>query len=221
MSRPWLTVVGIVADERHNGVTGLVKEKFYVPHAQWHVSTGTAIRNLFLVIRTTGDPRLLARPARERVTDIDPDLPVSNILTMDEVVSTSLATPRLTGFLLGAFAVVALALSAVGLYGLLSYLVAERTHEIGIRLAMGAGRREVLGLVLGHGLVLAGLGLGTGLLVALATTTLMRAQLYQIEPTDAATFVTVGLVTLGIAVAASLVPAFRATRVNPLVALHR
>jgi putative ABC transport system permease protein len=219
--RPDAVVVGIVADERHNGVTGVVKEKFYVPHSQWHVATGgNLIRNAFLVVRATGDLGALAGPLRQAVRQLDPTLPVAAARPMTEVVTTALATPRLTGFLLGSFAAVALALAAVGLYGLLSYLVARRTHEIGIRMAMGAERRQVLGLVLGHGLALALGGIGLGVVAAFGATRVMRSLLYEVAPTDPVTFVVVPLALLAVAALASVVPAARAMRVSPVVALR-
>jgi predicted permease len=219
--RPWFTVVGMVADERHNGVTGIVKEKFFIPHSQWHVGTlGSVIRGGFVVVRTTGDPLQLAGPVRAQIREMDPNLPVANIRPMTEVVSTSLATPRLTGFLMGAFAAIALTLAAVGIYGVLSYLVARRTHEIGIRLAVGADRSQVLALVLRQGLTLAGTGIAAGVVAALLLTRLMQTLLYQVRPTDPWTFTTVVLVLVGVALLASALPAFRATRVSPLIALR-
>ncbi len=221
MGRPWVTVVGMVADERHNGVTGVVKEKFYVPHSQWHIATsGSVIRGGFLVIRTTGDPMRVAGPVRNEIRAMDPNLPVANIRPMTEVVSTALATPRLTGFLLGTYAAIAQTLAAVGIYGVLSYVVARRTHEIGIRLAVGADRTQVLALVLKQGLTLAGGGIVVGIIAAFLLTRLMRSLLYQVTPNDPWTFVAVPLALVGVSLLASALPAFRATRVSPLIALR-
>jgi putative ABC transport system permease protein len=218
---PWTTVVGIVADERHNGVTGIVKEKFYVPHSQWHVATGgSIIRNVFVVVRTTGDPLALAGPVRNEIRQLDPSLPVANIRPMTEVVSTALATPRLTGLLLGAFAAIALALAAVGIYGVLAYLVSQRTHEIGIRLAIGANRSQVLMMVLRQGMTLAIAGIAVGLAAALALTRLMQSLLYQVTASDPVTYVVVPIALLMVTFVASYLPAFRATRVSPTMALR-
>jgi putative ABC transport system permease protein len=220
-TRPWATVVGIVADERHNGVTGLVKEKFYIPHSQWHVVTeGNLIRNTFVVVRTTGDPMLLAGPVRSAIRGVDPTVPVANIRPMREVVSAALATPRLTGFLLGSFAAVALLLAAVGLYGVLAYLVSRRTHEIGIRLAVGAGRADVLRMVLGQGLRLAVIGLAMGTVAAMGLSRLIRGLLYDVSPADLSTYVIVSVVLLLVAAFASAIPALRAAHVDPLAALR-
>ena len=221
MTRPWVTVVGMVADERHNGVTGVVKEKFYVPHSQWHIATsGSVIRGGFLVIRTTGDPMQVAGPVRNEIRSMDATLPVANLRPMSEVVATALATPRLTGFLMGTFAAIALTLAAVGIYGVLSYLVARRTHEIGIRLAVGADRTQVLGLILKQGMTLAGSGIIVGVIAAFLLTQLMQSLLYEVRPSDPWTFVTVSLALVGVALLASALPAFRATRVSPLIALR-
>jgi ABC-type antimicrobial peptide transport system permease subunit len=220
-TRPWTRVVGIVADERHNGVTGIVKEKFYIPHSQWNKATsGGNIRGGFLVVRTVGDPMSLAASVRAQVRALDPNIPVANVRPMREVITAALATPRLTGFLLGTFAAIALTLAAVGIYGVLSYLVARRTHEIGIRLAVGADRSQVLGMILRQGLTLAGAGIIGGIAAALLLTRLMQSLLYQVRPADPVTFVTVSAALVGIAALASAIPAYRATRVSPLIALR-
>lgn len=218
---PWVSVVGIVADERHNGITGIIKEKFYVPHSQWHVATGgNVIRNVFVVVRAAGDPLALVGPIRGEIRQMDATLPVANIRPMTEVVSTALATPRLTGFLLGAFAGIALSLAAVGIYGVLAYLVSQRTHEIGIRLAIGADRSQVLRMILRQGLTLAAGGIVVGLLAALALTRLMQSLLYQVRASDPMTFAVVPVILLVIAWVASYLPALRATRVSLTTALR-
>jgi predicted permease len=219
--RPWVTVVGTVADERHNGVTGIVKEKFYIPHSQWHVAlNGGPMRAGFLVVRTTGDPMSLAGAVRSAVRALDGNIPVSNVRPMADVVSTALATPRLTGFLLGTFAAIALTLAAVGIYGVLSYLVSRRTHEIGIRLAVGANRSQVLRMVLQQALTLAGLGIAAGIVAALVLTQLMQSLLYEVRPADPLTFMAVAAALVVVALLAGALPAYRATRVSPLIALR-
>jgi predicted permease len=221
MNNPWVTVVGIVADERHNGVTAAVKEKFFIPHSQWHVVTGgNLVRNAFLVVRTADEPLSVAGAVRNEVRALDPNIPVANIRPMTDVVATAMATPRLTGFLMGGFAAIALVLAAVGIYGVLSYLVARRTHEIGIRLAVGADRSQVLAMVLRQGLTLAGAGIAAGVVAAFLLSRVMQSLLYEVQPADPLTFALVPLALVVVAFVASAVPAFRATRVSPLVALR-
>jgi putative ABC transport system permease protein len=217
---PWFTVVGIVANEKHNGVDRQVKEKFYIPHAHWNAMNMNAIRAMTLVVKTNGDPRALAAPIRAIVCELDPNVPMANIRPMTDVVGTALATPRFTGWLLALFAVLALVLSAVGIYGVLAYLVTQRTHEIGIRLAMGADRPQVLRMVLGHGLTLALVGLVIGVVAAFFLTSLMATQLHEIAPRDLATFIGVPVLMTLVALGASYIPALRATRVDPLTALR-
>jgi putative ABC transport system permease protein len=221
MTRPWVTVVGIVVDERHNGVTGTVKEKFFIPHSQWHVVTGgNLVRDAFIVARTTGAPLSMAAAIRAEVRNLDANIPVANLRPMTDVVGAALATSRLTGFLMGAFAVMALTLAAVGIYGVLSYLVARRTQEIGIRLAIGADRMQVMMMILRQGMTLAGTGIAVGVVVAFLMSRLMQSLLYQVRPGDPGTFVIVPMVLTVVALLASALPAFRATRVSPLVALR-
>ena len=218
--RPWVTVVGVVADVRHNGITGVVKEKFYVPHTQWHESVGNPIRAMTLVMKSDRDPSALAGPVRQTVRQLDANLPVADIRTMDDVVDATLSTPAFTGLLLASFAGLALVLSAIGIYGVLSYVVSRRTREIGIRVAIGAGRGEVLRLILRSGLGLALAGLAIGLALAAWASRLIAGLLHEVSPLDPLTFTTVGVVLLVVAVAASFVPAWRASRVDPVLALR-
>jgi putative ABC transport system permease protein len=221
-ARPWATVVGVAADERHNGVTAIVKEKFFIPHSQWPVVTngGDPIRSVFLVARTTGDPMSVANSVRDTIRQLDPSLPVASVRPMTDVVAAALAAPRLTGSLLGAFAIIALALAAVGIYGVLAYVVSQRTQEIGIRLAIGASRSQVLAMVLVQGLGLAAAGLAAGLAGAFALTRLMAGLLYEVQPNDPLTFVAVPAMLLLVALLASAVPARRAVGVSPTTALR-
>ncbi|MEO5894208.1 MAG: ABC transporter permease [Vicinamibacterales bacterium] len=218
-SRPWITVVGIVADVRHNGITGVVKEKFYIPHTQWHQSTGNPIRAMTLVMKSTGDAIKLVGPLRQEIRAIDANLPVADVRAMEEVVGATLSTPRFTGMLLLVFATLALLLSAIGIYGVLSYVVSRRTREIGIRVAIGAGRAQVLRLVLGQGIKLTLTGVVIGIVVSIWTASLMRGLLHGVKPHDPITFAVLGALLTGVATLASLVPALRATRVDPVVAL--
>jgi predicted permease len=221
-ARPWATVVGVVADERHDGVTAVIREKFFVPHIQWPVATagGDPIRSVFVVARTTGEPLSLAGAVRAEIRNMDASLPVASVRSMNDVVAIALATPRLTGFLLGTFAAIALVLAAVGIYGVVAYTVSRRTQEIGIRMAIGADRSQVLGMVLRQGLTLACIGIGAGLTSALALTRLMESLLYGVRPNDPITFVAVAAALLTVALTASAWPAWLATRVSPSLALR-
>ena len=220
-ARPWMTVVGVVRDERHNGLTAAIKEKFFVPYAQFPAARGgDAARNMSLVVRASGDPAALTGPIRAAVRELDPALPIANVRRMTDVVAASMATPRLTGSLLTIFGVLALFLAAVGVSGVLSYLVSRRRREIGIRMALGASRASVLGLVLRRGVVTAAWGVGAGVFGGLFLTRLMEGLLYGVAPRDPAIFAGVGVLLAVIAVAASAAPAVRASRVDPLEALR-
>ena len=197
--RPWITVVGIVADVKHNGITGVVKEKFYIPHTQWHLSRGNAIRSMSLVIRTAGEPSALTGAVRREIGALDPSLPIADVRTMDDVVGATL--------------------SAIGIYGVLSYLVSRRTREIGIRVAIGAGRVQVLRMVMGQALALTLFGVAIGLAGSIWAARLMQPMLHGVTPGDPLTFAAVAVLLAGVAGIASLVPAVRATRVDPIVAL--
>jgi putative ABC transport system permease protein len=219
-TRPWITVVGIVADQQHNGLGAAVKEKFYRPHAQFSQVTGFAPRGMTLVVKTSGEP-LQALPAiRHALADVDRSVPIAAPRPMSDVVSGAIAAPRFTGWLLGLFAVTALTLAAIGIYGVLSYLVSQRTREIGIRVAVGAGPGEVLRLVVSRGLALALAGVVIGVVVAFAASRVMETLLFGVEPRDPMTFIGVPVVLTLVALAASVVPAIRAARVDPIVALR-
>jgi predicted permease len=217
---PWVTVVGVVADERHNGVTAPIKEKFYRPHAQFYRSTGFTPSSMSLVVKATGDPMRLVGPLRTAVRELDPNVPVSSVRLMTEIVAGSMATPRLASGLLGLFAAVALVLSAVGIYGVLAYVVGQRTQEIGIRMAIGAAPAAVRRLVLGQGLRMSLAGVGLGTVVAFGLARLLGGLLHDVRPHDPVTFALVPLLLLAIALLASYLPARRATRIDPIAALR-
>jgi putative ABC transport system permease protein len=219
--RPWMEIVGLLRDERHNGVTAPIKEKFYVPYAQFPKARGgDAARGMTIVVRAGGDPMALVGPIRAEVRGLDPALPVANARRMTDVVDASLATPRLTGTLLAIFAALALLLAGVGVAGVLSYLVSRRRREIGIRLALGASRAAVLGLVLRRGVAYAGIGIACGGAAAMLLSQALSSLLYGVTARDPVTFAAVIAILFAIAAAASTVPALRASRVDPLEALR-
>src|SRR5262249_48617797 len=175
-------------------------------------------RRMSIVLRVKGDPRKLTNLVRAELNGIDNQLALSSVQTMDEIVSSSVATQRFTLLLFALFAVIALLLVIIGIYGVISYAVSQRTHELGIRMALGADRSSVLRLVLGQGMALSGAGVGLGLAVSIALTRLMRSLLFQVSPTDVLTFSVISLFLITAALVACLIPARRATRVEPMVA---
>ncbi|MFI4943746.1 MAG: ABC transporter permease [Burkholderiales bacterium] len=220
-SRPSVTVVGVVGDVRHNGITGIVKPKFYRPHAQFHRSRGgTPTRDMALVVKTDGDPLALAGPIRDVVRRLDPAVPVSRVRTLDAVVASSIVAPRLASLVLGLFAVLAVLLCAVGVYGVLAMGVAERRQEIGVRLALGAPAASVGRLVLGEGLVAVGCGLAIGLVAAAMLSRFLVALLSGVRPLDPGSYLLVAVALAAVAVVSGLVPALRAARTDPAIALR-
>jgi putative ABC transport system permease protein len=211
---PWITVVGVAADVRHISLGGPPPADMYL--AQSQEPNGS----IALVLRTAGDPMRLAGPVRREIGAFDKDLPIETMVSMDQVLSDSVGRPRFNALVLGIFGAVALLLSVVGTYGVIAYGVAQRTHEIGIRAALGAQSRDLLRLVLGHALALTLTGIGIGLIGALALTRLLAALLYDVAPTDAPTYISVSALLLGVSAVASWVPTRRAMRVDPLVALR-
>jgi putative ABC transport system permease protein len=210
----WREIVGIVGDIRHSALGKEPEPEIYMPYPH------DPFMFLRIAVRSNAEPEALAGAMRAAVWAVDPDQPVSRVRTMDEVVSSSVAAARFNTVMIGTFAVLALVLAAVGLYGVIAYSVTLRRHEFGVRLALGADRRHVLSLVLRQGFVLAVWGLVLGFGLALALTRTIEAQLYETTRTDAATFGTVACVLLVITLLASCAPARRAMAVDPIKALR-
>ena len=207
-------IIGVVGDVKHRGLDAPAEPTVYLPHPE------LAYTGMSVALRTAGDPQLLAAAAQREIQAIDPEQPVADVRTMEQWLSESVARARFSATLLGVFAALALVLAAVGIYGVISYTVTQRTHELGIRVALGAQRADVLRLVIGQGLALAGLGVGVGLLGALALTRLVGSLLYEVSATDPLTYAVLALFLLLVAFAACYFPARRATRVDPMVALR-
>jgi len=214
---PWMTIIGVVADVREFSPTREAEPIMYFPIAQFAYPDGI-LRDW--VVRTTGDPVRIASSVPAAVWSVDKNLPVTRMRTMEEVRSISLASQRMNLLLFGLFAALALALATIGIYGVLAYSVAQRTREIGIRLALGAHRKDVLRLVISQGMRLASLGILLGLFGAFALTRLMSGMIYGVSSTDPVTFVAVAALLGVVAIAACYIPARRATRVDPMVALR-
>lgn len=208
-------VIGVVGDARLVSLDGEVRPTVYYPHNR------TAYSALTVVVRASLDPASLTSAVVAQVREMDPQQPVANIRTMEGVIGASVGQRRIVMLLAGLFAGVALLLAAIGLYGVLAYLVAERTREIGVRIALGAQRGAVLGMIIRRGLTLTVMGAAAGLAGALALTRLMRSLLFQVTPSDPSTHGAVILVLVAVALLASLIPAWRATRVDPVVALRQ
>jgi putative ABC transport system permease protein len=187
---------------------------FYTPYQQEPYST------MYLTVRTTSNPLALATAVTDAARAMDPNTPIYEIKTMEQRLSESLARRRFAMLALGLFALAAMLLAAVGVYGVMSYTVAQRTREIGIRVALGAKSGDVLKLVVGQGMALAGVGVGAGLAVALLVTRVMTGLLFNISAIDPVTFVGIGLLLTGVALLACYVPARRAVKVDPMIALR-
>jgi putative ABC transport system permease protein len=207
-------VVGVVGRVKHWKLESDPVNVSYVPYLQAYSVPTT------LVLRTTSDPMAMVAAVRDEVQAIDKELPLFSVKSMQQRVDESLAERRFTWFLLGAFAALALALAAVGIYGVMSYSVTQRTHEIGIRMALGAKPNDVLKLVIRQGMILALTGVAVGLVASFALTRLIASLLYGVSATDAATFALLSVLLAGVALGACFVPARRATKVGPMVALR-
>ena len=208
-------IIGVVKDIKYYGASDSARSLVWVPYAQrnaWHQG--------ILTVRTNGDPLLVLPAVRRELRSLDPGIALANVATMDDTRARSMAGDRLVAILLGAFAALALTLAAVGIFGVLSYALEQRTHELGIRVALGARPADVLTLVARETIPMVGAGLVTGLVVAAALTRFIRSMLYEIQPGDPTTFIGVSLVLAAIAILAALLPARRAAHVDPVIALR-
>ena len=211
---PWATIIGIARDQPHRAIDSL-------PEPDWYLSRPPGPQpNQILFVRTVANPSALAAPIRKVVAEVDRNQPVANIKTMTDVVADTIAPRKFNMLLFALFAVIATVLAALGIYGVIAYTVAERTHEVGIRMALGAQKSDVLGLIVQTGLMLTLIGVAIGLAMALALTHLMTTLLFGITPNDAPTFAAVSAFLILVALFACYVPARRATKVDPLVALR-
>jgi putative ABC transport system permease protein len=207
-------IVGVVGDVRNRTLNAAPQPCVYVSNLQDPIAGG------YLVARATGDPRQLVNAIRAEIRTLDRDLPLAEVKTMDEYVSSSVAAPRFNTILLGGFAALAVALAAVGIFGVISYSVTQRTRELGIRRALGADASDVVRLVLAHGGNLAACGIAIGAAGAIAATRLLRSLLYEVTPTDVTTFIAVAFLLACVAIAASYLPARRAATIDPAGALR-
>jgi len=211
---PWMTVVGVVGRIKQDALDSDSRIAVYFPHLQFPT------RSMNVILKTSADPISLASAATAEIRTMDPDLPVYNVQTMSERVGVSLARRRFAMLLLTLFAALALGLAAIGVYGVIAYLVTHGTRELGIRIALGATPQGILALVVRHGMTLAALGIAAGIAAALALARFMRGLLFEIHAFDAATFVGVVLVLTAVALAATIVPALRASRIDPIRSLR-
>jgi predicted permease len=219
--QPWRTIAGVVADVRHRGLDSSPRPEMFIPDQQFlHFSANVQARAMSLVLKTVRDPSASVADLRAAVRGLDADVPAAQVRAMSAILSASVADRRLNVLLIGAFGVLALALAAFGLYGVLAYTVSQRTREVGVRIALGATRSSVLSLVVGHALGLVGAGVVIGLGLSLAVTGSLARLLFDVGPRDVTIYAVAPAVLLLTAVAASYLPARRATRVDPVVALR-
>jgi len=216
----WRTIIGVIGDVHHNSLLAPVKRKWFVPLAQWGMLFGAPRRSMTLVVRSSANPLALVNPIRRLVHDADPDVPLTHVQTLNDVVAAATREQRFTMSVMAGFAALALLLAAVGTYGVVSYAVGQRTREIGIRLALGASVPAVTGMVLRQGMLPAGAGVALGLAAALLLTRYLRTLLYHVAPVDPLTFAAMPVLLLLVAAAAVMIPALRASRIDPLEALR-
>ncbi len=211
----WAEIVGIVGDVKYNNIEKPVTPDIYLSYLQ------DSQRPPFLILRSSNDPTTLVSSVRQEVLALDRALPVYNVKTLNQIVDEARSKTRLSAVLLTIFGAIALILSAIGIYGVMSYIVSSRTREIGIRMAFGARQADILKLILSEGVVLIGVGLFAGVLIAIALTRVLASQLFNVSSTDPVTFIAIWLVLMGVALMACYIPARGATKVDPMIALRQ
>ncbi|MGI8741317.1 MAG: ABC transporter permease [Bryobacteraceae bacterium] len=214
---PRLTIVGVIADTKQQSLAKVSDQELYIPYRQ---GGGEASRGMYVALRVAGDPLGYVGAVRAQVQALDKDLPLAEVATLDQLVAKSISQRRFNMLLLICFAVLAVVLAAVGLYGVIAYSVTQRTQEIGVRMALGARTNDVLGMVLRQGVSVALVGIAAGALASLGLTRVMRTLLFETAPTDPVTFVAASVLLFAIAVVACLIPALRASRLDPINALR-
>jgi ABC-type antimicrobial peptide transport system permease subunit len=207
-------VIGVVGDVKHYGLDGGPRAELFMPAWQ------QPLNGMALVVRTTADPKSYVESIRREILNVDAEQPIFDVSTMVDVVSRSVFLPRISMVLLGAFAISALLLAVVGIYGVVSYSVTQRTRELGVRMALGADAGATLRLVLGRSMLLVGSGAALGIVLSMAVTRAMGVMLYDVSPFDPIVFAGVSSLLVAAGLVASIVPAIRATRVDPIVALR-
>jgi putative ABC transport system permease protein len=210
----WMTIVGVVGDTKLYGLANPSRLEIYVPFRQ------SASRHMLLVVKSAVDPGAMASAVRGAIAEIDKDQPVFGVSTAKQLIANSVSTRRITLILLGIFSGLALILAAIGIYGVISYSVAQRTHEIGIRMALGAGKADVLRMILAQGGKIAGAGVAIGVAAACGFTRLLANLLFSVSAADPATFVAVAILLVLVALLACYIPARRTLRVDPMIALR-
>jgi putative ABC transport system permease protein len=211
----WFEVIGVVGHAAHEGLDADARVQYYFHYRQRPLSGGS------LIVRTAGEPLSGVAALRQAVRDVDADMPLSGIASMEDLIDRSVGQRRLAMSLLAVFAFLGLLLAATGIYGVMAHMVTQRAQEMGLRMALGAGRRDVLSLVLGQGVKLAALGLALGVAGSIALTRVIESQLYNVRATDPLTFVTVTALLAVVGLVATMVPALRATRLDPVTALRQ
>jgi putative ABC transport system permease protein len=213
-TNPWITIVGVVNDTKDDGPGLQSRGTIYLPFAQ------APTNSLWLAARTNGPASAVVPALRDALAGVDPDVPLANVRTIEELVADSIAQPRFSMLMLGIFATIALLLAAIGIYGVISYSVAQRTHEIGVRMALGARQVDVVRMVARQVLVMAAVGIVIGGALALAAGGVLTKLLFGVRPSDPLTFGAVALGLAAVALVAAAVPAWRAARLDPVAALR-